>query len=87
MFIDFFPKGSKLTHIQATLDDKTGSLMKMTEVIGTQVNMNAIDEKHHDEVSGEWNAYGTLEVGTAEELREKLSLLEQVRSFQVSVLT
>lgn len=87
MFIDFFPKGSKLTHIQAVIDDKPGSLMKMTEVIGTQVNMNAIDEKHHDEVSGEWNAYGTLEVGTAEELGEKLSLLEHVRSFQVAVLT
>ena len=87
MFVDFFPKGSKLTHIQARLDDTPGSLMKMTEAIGTQVNMNAIDEKHHDEVSGEWNAYGTLEVGTVEELEDKLSALETVSSFKIEILT
>lgn len=87
MFIDFFAEGSKLIHIKAVIDDSPGSLTKLTEVIGTQVNMNAIDEKHHDEVSGEWNAYGTLEVGTVKELKDKAEALQNVQSFHVTKLT
>jgi len=52
MFIDFFPPDSGLVHIKARIKDVPGSLKKLTEVIGAQVNLNALDELHHDEVSG-----------------------------------
>ena len=86
LFIDFYPPESNLTHLNALIKDVPGSLTMLTETIGTQVNLNAIDELHHDETSSEWNAYGELVVGDVEELVAKTKTLDTVLNFNAQVL-
>jgi len=86
MFIDFFPPDSGLVHIRARIKDVPGSLKKLTEVIGAQVNLNALDELHHDEVSGVWNAYGELMIGKLEDLVARARQLDTVADFEATPL-
>lgn len=86
IFVDFFPPEIKLVNIQAKIKDVPGSLYKLTEVIGSQINLNAVDELHHDEGSGLWNAYGELVVGTLKQLNEKASELDCVVTFKAEAL-
>ncbi len=86
MFIDFFPPDSGLVHIRARIKDIPGSLKKLTEVIGAQVNLNALDELHHDEVSGVWNAYGELVIGELGDLVERAKQLDTVTDFEATQL-
>lgn len=86
IFIDFFPPEIKLVHIQAKLKDEPGSLYKLTDVIGTQVNLNSVDELHHEEGTGMWNAYGELVVGTLDQLVKKASKLDCVEVFKADSL-
>jgi hypothetical protein len=86
IFIDFYSPGSNLTHLKALIRDVPGSLTKLTETIGTQVNLNAIDELHHDENSSEWNAYGELVVGDVDELVFKAKKIDTILKFDVEVL-
>ncbi len=86
MFIDFFPPDSGLVHIMARIKDVPGSLKKLTEVIGAQVNLNALDELHHDEVSGVWNAYGELVIGEIEDLVARARQLDTVAVFEATQL-
>jgi hypothetical protein len=86
LFIDFFPPDSGLVHIKARIKDVPGSLKKLTEVIGTQVNLNALDELHHDEVSGVWNAYGELVIGELGDLIIKAKQLDTVVDFEATQL-
>jgi hypothetical protein len=55
-------------------------------MIGTQVNLNSIDELHHDEGSGLWNAYGELVIGSLQELKDKGTKLDCVNAFEVKPL-
>jgi hypothetical protein len=86
MFIDFFPPDSGLVHISARIKDVPGSLKTLTEVIGAQVNLNALDELHHDEVSGVWNAYGELVMGELGDLVAKARQLDTVAEFEATQL-
>ena len=86
MFIDFFPPDSGLVHIRARIKDVPGSLKGLTEVIGAQVNLNALDELHHDEVSGVWNAYGELVIGELEDLVTRAKQLDTVADFEATKL-
>ena len=71
MFVDFSPPGSRLLRITARISDVPGSLNRLAELLGSQVNLHAIHEQHHDEVSGEWTIYGVMELGSPEELEER----------------
>jgi hypothetical protein len=86
IFIDFFNPETNIVHIRAGIKDQPGSITALAEVLGTQVNLNAIDEMHHSIASGEWNAYGELVLGTLEELKSKVNRLETVNSFVVEPL-
>jgi len=86
MFLDFSSHGSRLLKISAKISDVPGSLNKLAELLGTQVNLHAIHEQHHDEVSGEWTIYGVMEVGSVEELREKARGVPSVLAFEVEPL-
>ena len=85
IFIDFFTPDTKLVHITAKIKDIPGSLYRLTEMVGSQVNMNAIDELHHDEQSGVWNAYGEIKMGELEELKEKAGKLSNIDKFLICV--
>jgi hypothetical protein len=87
IFIDFFTPDTNLVHIQAKIEDQPGSLMALSEAISSYVNLGAIDEAHHAVASGEWNAYGELLKGTAEELMSKALELDNVINISVRSLT
>jgi hypothetical protein len=86
LFFDFHSSDSKLLRITAKIGDVPGSLFALSETIGTQVNMHAISEQHHDEASGEWTMYGVLEIGSLKELEEKLAGLSAVLGVEVEPL-
>ncbi|MBQ04875.1 hypothetical protein CL673_09280 [Candidatus Bathyarchaeota archaeon] len=86
LFIDFYPEGEKLVKITAKLNDVPGSLNKLAGLIGTQVNLNALDELHHEESAGVWTSYGNLVVGTLKELREKAEEMANIFTFDVEPL-
>ncbi|MCW4048131.1 MAG: hypothetical protein NWE89_00190 [Candidatus Bathyarchaeota archaeon] len=87
IFMDFHPPETRLVHIKALIKDVPGSLTNITETIGTQVNLNALDELHHDELSTEWNGYGELVVGDVEELIARAEALDTVISFEAKLLS
>jgi len=86
IFIDFFTPDTKLVHLSAKIKDVPGSLTSLTEMVGSQINMNAIDELHHDEQSGVWNAYGEIKMGEIKQLREKAAQLSNILKFEVNPL-
>ena len=86
MFLDFSSHGSRLLKISAKISDVPGSLYKLAELLGTQVNLHVIHEQHHDEVSGEWTIYGVMEVGSVEELSEKAGGVPSILAFEVEPL-
>lgn len=86
LFIDFYSSESKLLKISAKIRDVPGSLDKLVGLLGTQVNLIAIDEQHHDEVSGKWNIYGVLVVGGLEELCEKARGMPNILRLDVEPL-
>ena len=71
LFVDFYSSTVKLVRISAKIRDVPGSLNRLSSLLGSQVNMIAIHEQHHDETSGEWTIYGIMEIGGLDELREK----------------
>ncbi|MBN2336149.1 hypothetical protein JXL21_11365 [Candidatus Bathyarchaeota archaeon] len=87
IFVDFFPPDSGLVHIRARIRDVPGSLTKLTGAIGAQINLNALDELHHDEVSGVWNAYGVLVIGDVEDLVARAGKLDTVTDFEATPLS
>ena len=86
MFLDFISPESRLLKISAKINDVPGSLNKLAELLGAQVNLHAIHEQHHDEVSGEWTSYGALEVGSIEELKKKAKSIPSIITFDVESL-
>jgi len=86
MFLDFSSPGSQLLKISAKINDIPGSLNKLTELLRTQVNLHAIHEQHHDEISGEWTIYGVMEVGSLEELKKKAKGVPSILAFEVEPL-
>ncbi len=86
LFIDFLPQGTRLVQISAMLNDIPGALNKLAALIGTQVNMHAIDAQHHEEATGLWIVYGVLEIGSLEELRSKAENAPEVLKFDVKPL-
>ncbi len=86
LFLDFYPEGEKLVKITAKLNDVPGSLNKLATLIGSQVDLHAIDELHHEVDAGVWTSYGKLMVGTLEELREKAKEMTNIFTFDVEPL-
>ena len=86
LFVDFLPQGTKLVRIATKLSDVPGSLNKLASLLGTQVNMHAVDAQHHDEASGVWNIYGVLEIGSVEELVAKAEKAPTIQTFEVEPL-
>ncbi len=86
LFIDFVSSRGRLLRITAKIGDVPGSLNKLAALLGTQVNLHAIHEQHHDEVSGEWTIYGVLEIGSVDELREKAKGVPTILKFDVEPL-
>lgn len=86
LFVDFFTPEEKLLRVTAKIKDVPGSLNSLAGLLGTQVNMHAIHEQHHDEVSGEWTIYGVLQMGTIEELKEKAGKAPKILEFQTEPL-
>jgi hypothetical protein len=86
LFIDFFSPGDRLVRISVRLRDIPGTLNKFSELVGTQVNLHALDETHHDETSGVWNAYGVLEMGSLQEFKEKADKEESILGIDVEPL-
>ncbi|UCD44465.1 MAG: hypothetical protein JSV27_10115 [Candidatus Bathyarchaeota archaeon] len=86
LFIDFFPSGIKLVQISAMLNDIPGALNRLASLIGTQVNMHAIDAQHHEEATGLWIAYGVLEIGSLEELASRAESAPEILKFDVKPL-
>lgn len=86
IFIDFFTSDTKLVHVSAKIKDVPGSLHSLTEMIGTQVNLNTIDELHHDQKSGLWNAYGEIMMGDIGQLEDKAAQLSNILEFKVEPL-
>ncbi len=86
LFLDFYPKGEKLVKITAKLNDVPGSLNKLATLMGSQVDLHAIDELHHEVAAGVWTSYGKLMVGTLEEFRGKAKEMANIFSFDVEPL-
>jgi hypothetical protein len=86
LFIKFYPPKTKLMKISAKIKDIPGSLNALADFLRTQVNLQAIDELHHDAVSGEWMAFGILVLGELSDLREKASSLTTVIGFKAEPL-
>jgi len=86
LFLDFYPEGEKLVKITAKLNDVPGSLNKLATLMGSQVNLHAIDELHHEVSAGVWTSYGKLMVGTLEELRGKAEEMANIFTFDVEPL-
>jgi hypothetical protein len=68
------------------LKDVPGSLNKLAELMGTQVDLHAVDSIHHEADSGVWTNYGLMKLGSLGELREKAEKLSNVFSFTVEPL-
>jgi len=86
LFIDFYQPGSKLLKISAKIRDVPGSLHALADVIRTQVDLQAIDELHHDAESGVWAAFGILLIGGLDELHRKATNLPTVIKFEAEPL-
>jgi hypothetical protein len=86
LFLDFISSRDRLLKINAKISDVPGSLNKLAELLGSQVNLHAIHEQHHDEVSGEWTIYGVMEIGSVEELKGKARRAPTVLGFDVEPL-
>lgn len=86
LFVDFIPSENRLIKISAELNDVPGSLNELAKLLGAHVNLHAIHEQHHSEVSGVWTIYGVLEVGNVDELKEKARALSTIRKFEVEPL-
>ncbi len=86
LFVDFYPSEGKLVRVSAKLSDVPGSLRKLADLLGAQVDLNAIDALHHDEASGEWNAYGVLVIGGLGDLRGRASGIGEILELEVEPL-
>lgn len=86
LFITFSQPGVRLLRIKARIRDVVGSLNALADLLKTQVDLQAIDELHHDATSGEWLAFGVLVAGGIEELRERAMGLPTVIGFEVEPL-
>jgi hypothetical protein len=86
LFLDFISSERNLLRISTRIKDVPGSLSRLAELLGTQVNMHAIHEQHHDEASGGWTIYGVLEIGTIEELKSRVKDVSTILDFIVEPL-
>jgi len=86
LFINFYQPGSKLLKISAKIRDVPGSLHALADLLRTHVDLQAIDELHHDEMSGEWMAFGVLVMDGLDELQEKARRLPTVIRFEAEPL-
>jgi len=82
LFLNFYGREAKLLRIKAIIGDVPGSLHALAEALKTQVDLQAIDELHHDAASGEWLAFGVLVVGDLERLTKKALELPNVIKFE-----
>lgn len=86
LYIGFYAPETKLLKISAKIRDIPGSLHRLADLLRTQVDLQAIDELHHDAVSGEWVSFGVLVMGGLDELREKAGKLPTILNFEVEAL-
>jgi hypothetical protein len=86
LFIDFYSSTSGLVKITAKIRDVPGSLNELSSLLGSQVNLIAIHEQHHNETSGEWTIYGVLEIGGLDELRERTTDVSSIIELNVEPL-
>lgn len=87
LFMDFYTSHDSLVEISAKIKDVPGSLNNLANMLKNQVNLVAIDERHHDEVSGEWTIYGTLEIGSIEDLHERSKKISSIIGLDVKLLS
>jgi hypothetical protein len=78
LFIDFCPPGAKLLRISAKMRDVPGSLYSLADTLRTQVDLQAIDELHYTETSGEWMIFALLLSGEISDLKKKVLALPNV---------
>jgi hypothetical protein len=86
LFLDFYSEDDKLLEISARIRDVPGSLNNLAQLLKNQVDLVAIDERHHDEVSGEWTIYGKLEIGDMGDLRGKAGEVSSIIELDVKPL-
>ncbi|MFQ6052961.1 MAG: hypothetical protein ACE5OO_01850 [Candidatus Bathyarchaeia archaeon] len=84
--VSFYPPEARLIRISAKIQDVPGSLHALADAIRTQVDLQTIDELHHDAVSGEWGGFGVMVIGGLEGLREKARGLPTVIEFEAEPL-
>ncbi len=78
LFIDFYPPNAKLVKVSAKILDVPGSLHELSNFLKSYIDLQAIDESHFDELSGEWIAFGILVMGDLDEVSEKAEGLSKV---------
>lgn len=86
LFIDFYAPENKLLKISVKIQDIPGSLNKLASLLGNQLDLQAIDEQHHDEASGVWTLYGILMIGSLAELYEKANKMSNILMFEAEPL-
>lgn len=86
IFINFIQPETKLLKITAKIQDIPGSLNALSNFLRSQVDLQAIDELHHDAVSGEWVGFGVLVMGGLDELRERADGVPTILDFKAEPL-
>ena len=86
IFINFIQPETKLLKITAKIRDVPGSLNALSNFLRSQVDLQAIDELHHDAVSGEWVGFGVLVMGGLDELRERADGVPTILDFKAEPL-
>lgn len=86
VFMDFYPPDTKLLRISAKMRDVPGALYSLSDILRTQLDLQAIDELHYTETSGEWMIFAVLLNGKINELRDKVAKAPSVMNFDVETL-
>lgn len=86
IFINFYQPETKLVKITAKIKDIPGSLHALANFLRNQIDLQAIDELHHDPASGEWISFGVLVMGRLDELREKAGRVPTILNFEAESL-
>jgi len=86
IFINFIQPETKLLKITAKIRDVPGSLNALADFLRSQVDLQAIDELHHDAASGEWVGFGILVMGGLNELRERADGVPTILNFKAEPL-
>ena len=81
LFVDFYSPEAKLVRVSARIRDVPGALHSLASLLRTQIDLQAIDEQHQDEASGEWTGFGILIAGRVSQLAEKAMNVASILHF------